>query len=154
MRLYLVQHAEALTAQEDPARPLSEQGRRRLQKVVSFIKGLNLRVDYLWHSDKLRAAQTAESLAKVINVEKTVSQRNDLGPNDDVKAIRDELVSGRGDIMIVGHLPFLSKLASLLLTGCESTDTAAFKNAGIVCLTCSEKNQWQIDWLITPHILV
>jgi len=154
MRLYLVQHAEALTAQEDPARPLSEQGHRRLQKVVSFIKGVNLRVDYLWHSDKLRAAQTAESLAKAINVEKAVSERSNLGPNDDVTVIRDELVSGRLDIMIVGHLPFLSKLASLLLTGCESANTVAFKNAGIVCLTCSEKNQWQIDWLITPHILV
>ena len=154
MRLYLVQHAEALTAQEDPARPLSEQGRRRLQKVVSFIKGVNLRVDYLWHSDKLRAAQTAESLAEAINVEKTVSERSNLGPNDDVTVIRDEILSGRLDIMIVGHLPFLSKLASLLLIGCESANTVAFKNAGIVCLTCGEEGRWQIDCLITPHILV
>ena len=154
MRLYLVQHAEALTSQQDPARPLSEQGRRQLRKIASFIKDLNLRVDYLWHSNKLRAAQTAESLAKVINVEKAVSQRSGLGPNDDVKAIRDELVSSRGDIMIVGHLPFLSKLASLLLTGCESADTVAFRNAGILCLTCGDEGRWQIDWIITPQLLL
>jgi phosphohistidine phosphatase len=56
--------------------------------------------------------------------------------------------------MIVGHLPFLSKLASLLLTGSESSETVAFKQGGIVCLKCKDKNLWQIDWMITPELLL
>jgi phosphohistidine phosphatase len=153
MKLYLVQHAKAASEQVDPQRPLTEEGRREIKKVAAFIKPLNLCVDYLWHSGKKRAVQTAEVLAEVIKVNKAVNARNGLGPNDDVKALKDEVVSAEGDIMIVGHLPFLSKLASLLLAGSESANTVAFKNAGIVALNRSDKNHWQIDWIIIPELL-
>jgi phosphohistidine phosphatase len=153
MKLYLVQHAKAASEQIDPQRPLTEEGRSEIQKVAAFIKPLNLGVDYLWHSGKKRAAQTAEFLAKVIRISKTQTARDGLGPTDDVKAFKDEVVSATEDIMVVGHLPFLSKLTSLLLTGSESADTVAFRNGGIVCLSCSEKNQWQIDWVITPELI-
>ena len=153
MKLYLVQHAKAAPEQVDPQRPLTEEGRSEIQKVAAFLKPLNLCVDYLWHSGKKRAEQTAEVLAEVVKVNKAVNARNGLGPNDDVKALKDELVSADGDIMLVGHLPFLSKLTSLLLAGSESANTVAFKNAGIVALTRSDKNQWQIEWIIIPELL-
>ncbi len=38
MHLYLIQHGEAISEQEDPARPLSGKGRRDAEKVVSHIK--------------------------------------------------------------------------------------------------------------------
>jgi phosphohistidine phosphatase len=152
MKLYLVQHAKAASEQVDPQRPLTEEGRSEIQKIAAFIKPLNLCVDYLWHSGKKRSVQTAEILAEAIKV-KTQTSHDGLGPNDDVKALKDEVVSTEGDIMVVGHLPFLSKLASLLLTGSESANTVAFKNAGIVCLERSEENQWQIDWIIIPKLL-
>ena len=164
MKLYLVQHAKAASEQADPQRPLTEEGRREIKKIAEFVKPLNLCVDYLWHSGKKRAAQTAEILAEVVKVKKAETAREGLSPNDDVKVIREKIVSLQQDIMLVGHLPFLSKLASLLLTGDEPrpsergegelADTVAFKNAGIVCLKRSEDNQWQIDWVITPEILV
>jgi len=164
MKLYLVQHAKAASKQADPQRPLTEEGRRDIQRVIAFIKPLNLCVDYLWHSGKRRAEQTAELLAEVVRINKTQTTHDGLGPNDNVTALRNELVSGqprpsqRGegqqDIMIVGHLPFLGKLASLLLTGSESADTVAFKNGGIVCLRRSAENQWQIDWMVTPELLL
>lgn len=158
MKLYLVQHAKAASEQVDPQRPLTEEGRSDIQKVAAFIKPLNLCVDYLWHSGKKRSVQTAEVLAEVVKVNKAVNARDGLGPNDNVTALKDELVSAGGDIMLVGHLPFLSKLASLLLAmpqvaGAESANTVAFKNAGIVALARSDKNQWQLDWIITPELL-
>jgi phosphohistidine phosphatase len=162
MKLYLVQHAKAASEQVDPQRPLTVEGRSEIQKVATFIKPLNLCVDYLWHSGKKRSVQTAEILAEAVKI-KTQTIHDGLGPNDDVKALKDEVVSAKGDIMVVGHLPFLSKLASLLLTGSEprpsergegeSADTVAFKNAGIVVLNRSDKNQWQIDWIIIPELL-
>jgi len=153
MKLYLVQHAKAASEQIDPQRPLTEEGRSDIQKVAAFLKPLNLCVDYLWHSGKKRSVQTAEVLAEVVKVNKAVNARDGLGPNDDVTALKDELVSATEDIMLVGHLPFLSKLTSLLLTGSESANTVAFKNAGIVCLNRSEGNQWQIEWIIIPELL-
>jgi len=153
MRVYLVQHAKATSEQADPERPLTEEGRQDIQKVAAFIKPLNLSVDYLWHSGKKRAAQTAGVLANAIKTTGGIITHDGLGPNDDVTALRDELASTNQDIMIVGHLPFLSKLASLLLTGSGGADTVAFKNAGVVSLSRSEANQWQVDWVITPELL-
>ena len=68
MKLYLVQHAKAAPKEVDQQRPLTEEGLRDIQKIAGFIKPMNLCVDYLWHSGKKRAAQTAEVLAKVIKV--------------------------------------------------------------------------------------
>ncbi len=153
MKLYLVQHAKAASKDVDPQRPLTEEGRRDIQKVAAFIKPLNLSVDYLWHSGKKRAQQTAEILADVVEVRKEMAAHDGLAPNDDVSKLKDEIISDQNDIMIVGHLPFLPKLASLLLTGSESSNTVAFRNGGIVCLDYSDDNQWQLDWMIIPELL-
>ena len=154
MKLYLVQHAKAASKEVDTERLLTEEGHGDIQKVAAFIKPLNLCVDYLWHSGKKRAAQTAELLAEVVEITKAQAAHDGLAPNDDVTALKDELMSLQQDIMVVGHLPFLSKLASLLLSGCESANTVAFKQAGIVCLECCEENQWQLDWMVTPELIL
>jgi len=154
MKLYLVQHAKAASKDVDPERSLTEEGRGDIKKVANFIKSLNLSVDYLWHSTKTRAIQTAEILAEVIEINKEKIERDGLAPNDDVTAIKDELVSAQQDIMIVSHMPFVSKLASLLLAGREFADTVAFRQGGIVALSCSEVNQWQIEWMIAPELLI
>ena len=153
MKLYLVQHAKAASKDVDPERSLTEEGIREVRKVTAFIKSLNLCVDYLWHSGKKRAQQTANFLAEVITINEEHTAHDGLAPNDDVKAIENQIMSAKQDIMIVGHLPFLSKLASLLLTGNDSSETVAFKNAGIVCLNYSGDNQWHLDWMIIPEIL-
>ena len=153
MKLYLIQHAKAASKDVDPERSLTDEGRRDIQKIATFIKPLSLRVDYLWHSGKKRAAQTAELLSEVVKINKALTAHAGLAPNDDVTVIKNEIEAAQHNIMIVGHLPFLDKLASLLLTGCESAGSVTFKNAGIVCLDCSDENRWQLDWMVTPEIL-
>lgn len=153
MKLYLVQHAKAAPKEIDPDRSLTEEGLRDIQKVAAFIKPLNLQVDYLWHSGKKRAAQTAEVLAEAVKLDEGVTARDGLAPNDDVTALANDLAAATEDIAIVGHLPFLAKLASLLLAGSESVNTVAFKNASIVCLTRSDENRWQMDWMVIPELL-
>ena len=153
MKLYLAQHAKAASKDIDPQRSLTEEGLRDIQKIAAFIYPLNLSVDYLWHSGKKRAQQTAVFLAEVLTINTEHAAHDGLAPNDDVKAIENQIMSLKQDVMIVGHLPFLSKLASLLLTGCESPDTVSFQNAGIVCLHCPDDGQWQFDWMIIPQLL-
>jgi phosphohistidine phosphatase len=153
MKLYLVQHAKAASKEVDPQRALTEEGIQEIRKVAAFIKPLNLSVEYLWHSGKKRAQQTAESLAQVVTINKEHTARDGLAPNDDVKVLENQLMSMKRDIIIVGHLPFLSKLVSLLLTTSESSATVAFRNAGIVCLNYTD-NQWQIDWIVIPQIIL
>ncbi|HCJ67700.1 MAG TPA: phosphohistidine phosphatase SixA [Elusimicrobia bacterium] len=151
MRLYLVQHGEAHPEQVDPSRPLTEKGRKDVSKVAKFLEEAGIQIDTVWHSTKTRAIQTAEILAEAIKA-KNIEQKEGLTPNDSVGTFKEELASREKDLMIVGHLPFLQKLASLLLTGSESQDLVAFQQAGIVCLE-REQGKWQITWMIIPELI-
>jgi phosphohistidine phosphatase len=154
MKLYLVQHAKAVSKDVDPKRPLTDEGHRDIQKVAGFIEALNLKVDSLWHSGKTRAAQTADVLSEVVQVRTETAERNGLAPNDDVEAMKDELVASDRDVMIVGHMPFVSKLTSLLLADDKSAGVVAFRQSGIVALEQRAEDQWQINWILVPELLV
>ena len=54
--------------------------------------------------------------------------------------------------LIVGHLPFLDKLAGLLIAGDQSETVVSFVNSGIVCLA-SDQGGWLVSWCITPDII-
>jgi len=152
MRLYLVRHGTAQPDHQDPRRPLSERGRQEVAKVAAFIQEKNLKIDTLWHSTKLRAIQTAEILAPALQIENGVSQREDLSPNDPIAPIQNEIQSCRSDLMIVGHLPFVSLMADQLLTGNSGLKTISFYTATAVCLE-GEGDAWRLAWMITPDLL-
>jgi phosphohistidine phosphatase len=154
MRLYLVQHGKALSKEQDPERPLSEEGRREARRIADFIRPLSLAVGESWHSGKLRAAQTADIYAEAFRAAEGPTARKGLAPDDNVALLRDELAVATDDTMIVGHMPFVSRLASLLLTGYESPPIATFVNAGVVCLERTADSTWQIRWVITPELVV
>ena len=154
MKLYLVRHGQAVSSEVDPQRPLSQQGRADVEKVALFIKPLDLSVEHARHSGKLRAAQTAEILAEAVEVQKDCSPRQGLRPNDDITTIADELEAYNTDLMIVGHLPFLGYLTSLLVAGKENANVAAFDAGAIACLNRSNPGQWQIEWIITPELII
>ena len=153
MKLYLVQHGNALDKDLDPDRSLSQQGTRDVRKIAGVIKPLDICAE-LWHSGKTRSEQTAGILAEVMVVEDGISRKEGLSPNDDVGTIKDTIESSDRDVMIVGHLPFLGKLASLLLAGDESSGAVAFKQGSIVCLECDDDKRWHLGWMIIPEIIV
>ena len=153
MKVYVVRHGDAVSSDVNPKRPLSEQGFADIRKVASFIKPLEISVEHIWHSGKLRAAQTAEILAEAMLVEKDCSAHEALGPNDDITNIAEEIEAYNTNLMIVGHLPFLAYLISLLAADNETANIAAFAAGSIACLNRRSPGQWQIEWMLTPHIL-
>ena len=153
MHLYLVQHGEAKSKEQGPQRHLTEKGLRDVQKAADFIKALTLTADAIWHSGKARAAQTAEILASAIAVSQGVLQREGLAPNGPIAMIAKELSSLDEDVMIVGHMPFLGKLASALVAGDESADIIAFQQGGVVCLERDEDNIWRVKWMIIKELM-
>jgi phosphohistidine phosphatase len=153
MKVYLVRHGEAVSSESNPQKPLSEQGLADVRKVASFIKPLKISVEHIRHSGKLRAAQTAEILAESVSAEKGCSAHEGLGPNDDVTITAEELDAYNTNLMIVGHLPFLAYLTSLLVSGNDAADVIAFDAGAIACLCRSDPDRWQIEWMITPKIL-
>ncbi|MCF6147376.1 MAG: phosphohistidine phosphatase SixA [Candidatus Kuenenia sp.] len=154
MILYLVRHGEAKSEKEHKARPLSENGVRNVNKVAAHVSRLNITVDRIFHSSKLRAKQTAEILAEYLKPSGGVAEAHGLTPLDD-PMIWAERLKGETDntILLAGHLPHLSKLASFLLCRNEGRDFISFKPAGMVCLKREDNGTWSLLWMINPEIL-
>ena len=108
MRVYLVQHGEAKSKEEDPQRPLREKGTADVVKVADLLAPLGLTVRGIWHSGKARAAQTAQLLAAAVTATEGVTRRDDMSPNDPVEPLQKAVESSDGDVMLVGHLPFMA----------------------------------------------
>jgi phosphohistidine phosphatase len=152
MQIYLVQHGESKSEEIDPERRLTESGSRDVQKIADFLRTNNaLEVNEIWHSGKARAQQTAELLAHGTSAgTKTVMRRDGLAPKDAIEPIKQGLEQANRDVMIVGHLPFLGRLAALLLTGNGDNDVVAFQFGCVVCLKREEAGKWRLKWMIVP----
>ena len=153
MILCLVQHGKAADKKVDLDRPLTEEGAREVESVGAFLSGKDLGPVAVWHSGKTRARQTAELLARHVAPRAALEARDGLAPKDDVGNVIEELREREEDLMIVGHLPFLSKLAAALVAGNKDAGVVAFKNAGVVCLERDAENAWHVAWAVTPDLL-
>ena len=153
MFLYLVQHGEAKKEEEAPKRPLSEKGFKDIGKTASYLSGLNVKIDEIFHSGKLRANQTAEVLAEALKPEKGISKTDGIAPMDDPTIWAERLKGTKDDIILAGHLPHLSKLASLLLCGDADKRIVEFKMAGVVCLRRYDAEEWSLQWMLIPDII-
>jgi phosphohistidine phosphatase len=150
MKLYLMQHGIALPKEKDPEKPLSPDGKEETQRIAEFLREKSIKIDAVWHSPKLRAKQTAQIVTDSIFCSE-IKERDDLNPLDSVENFPQEIKSLNKNLMFIGHLPFLQKLASLLLSGSETNQFISFKNSGVVCLEYTET--WKIGWIITPFLL-
>ena len=153
MRIYLVQHGEAKSEQEDARRTLTDKGIGEVQKVAEFLRPLTLAIDTVWHSGKARAQQTAELLAEALGPQARVVAREGLGPKDPVAVVKEVLEHVEGNVMIVGHLPFLGKLVSLLVSGSEANEIVEFHFGCIVCIERRDNGKWKIAWVVRPALL-
>jgi phosphohistidine phosphatase len=148
MRLYLVQHGQAKSEEEDPERPLNDLGRKEVEKVAKYATAI-LSVDHIYHSPKLRAKQTAEILMGVLKVK--AGEFQDLKPNDDPSAAADLIAAQGKDILLVGHLPHLDRLSSLLLCGRAEAGIISFRMGAIACL--EKEDKWKMKWMLTPELV-
>jgi phosphohistidine phosphatase len=153
MLLYLVQHAEAKKEEEDPARGLTEKGLRDITKVAAHARKLDIVVEKIFHSGKTRASQTAQVLADYLKPDRRVTEIDGLAPMDDPDIWKKRIPQINEDIVLVGHLPQLGKLSSLLLSGDKEKDIIDFKTGGIVCLKSFEDGHWSVEWMVTPGVI-
>ena len=154
MKLYLVQHGEAKSREEDPSRPLTDKGKSEVEKVAKYAARIGLKVNRIFHSGKLRALQTAEILAKYLKPTHGIEKADSLEPLANPKIWADRLKEIDENLMLVGHLPHLSKLTSLLLTGNTDIEPIKFRMGGIVCLERINRENWKLIWIITPELIL
>lgn len=153
MLLYLLRHGESDTTGLDNERALSDKGKQDIQRLAQFIALLKLSITELYHSDKLRAKQTAELLVPAITLAQPAQTHQQLSPLAHVQPLLEQLAQHKVDTMLVGHMPFLGKLLNTLITGNEASDLIVFKAGSMICLEQLATSQWLIRWFINPEIL-
>ena len=151
MRCYLVQHGKSQSKAEDPSRSLTKEGIVESTRASEFLSHIGLSVSLIQHSGKARAQQTATILAR--GVRGRSEQIKGLAPLDDPELMADLLGGTAHDVMLVGHLPHLEGLASILLTGRADQKPVRFQNSGVLCLERNEDKTWSLVWLITPELV-
>lgn len=117
MEVYLVQHGESKSDAEDPTRPLTDRGREEVNAVARYVATLGIEVAQVFHSGKLRAKQTAELFAQHVVVPKGITEWEGLGPLDDPVKAEHLVAQAEGPLMIVGHLPHLSRFGLFACPG-------------------------------------
>jgi len=151
MLLYLVRHGEAQSELADPSQSLSEQGLRNVQKMASHLAGLNVHIDIIFHSKKMRAKQTAVIFAEFLKPAEGMQETDHLGPLDDPSEWGQRLRDLDMNLMLVGHLPYLSKLFSLLTCGFIDDSNITFGNASVACLKRRHDGSWILQWMLGPE---
>jgi len=153
MKVYLVRHGAAMSSREDPARPLSTQGRLEAEKLAKYVADSGITVSETWHSTKARAFETAQILSEQGGLGEPLIERPGLQPEDPVEAIAHELNAMATDVCVVGHLPFMAYLAAALVSGQAHGLPIAFETCSMACLERISPGAWMLCWFVSPHSL-
>ncbi len=150
MAIYIVQHGRSHPKEADPEQGLTPEGIADVERIAGVAKGYRVRVSEIAHCGKMRAKQTANILAAALHPERGISLPGGMDPLDD-PTLFARILSPESNLMLVGHLPFLEKLVSYLITGSMERPVFLLQNGGIVCLD-QPKGAWVITWALMPHI--
>lgn len=152
MKLYLVQHGEAELTEKSSERELTDQGQLDVTNIAEFLGRTGVRVDRIIHSGKLRAQQTASILASAVGEDAPVETTPMINPNDDPKPFALEISELTSDTMIVGHMPFMARLVSYLISGDTNRIITLYHPGSVVCLERDTGGPWTIAWMLRPEL--
>lgn len=152
LRVYLIRHAHAVGAGEDPARPLSRRGLGQVRDLARFLKpaGVFEPVE-IWHSPLARSRQTAERLVQHLRLALPLTLVPELEPEADPRRAARRLKAAGHAVAVVGHEPHLSALASLLVVGQPAPPVFVMKKAAVLALE-GVGSYWMVRWFWSPKL--
>jgi phosphohistidine phosphatase len=164
MKIHVLRHGIAvvrddLDVENDTKRPLTSKGKRQLRQTAVAMKKMGLRFDLILSSPYLRAKQTAGIVAESLKLKRRLKFSDALVPDGSPKNLikqLNELKPAPENILLVGHEPYLSRLISLLTTGCMDL-MMDFKKGGLCKMetgTLSHDRCATLVWLLTPKQLM
>jgi phosphohistidine phosphatase len=148
---YVVRHGLALTQGQDDDRTLTDAGHDEIDVIARWAAGAGVEPQQIRHSGKRRAEQTASILQDRLAAEEGVVAADGLGPNGDVRIVADSLKNEQRSLMLVSHLPFVSRLTSFLLLQDPDRHLIDFPTGAMACLSRTGED-WRLVWLVTPAL--
>ncbi len=76
-----------------------------------------------------------------------------MTPNDDIGPTVSRLETESKNLMLVGHLPHLSRLVARLLELEVDRTVVQFPMAGVVRIDRAESGGWVVQWALVPELL-
>jgi phosphohistidine phosphatase len=157
MEVYFLRHADAGVPAEwkgsDFERPLSQDGRDRMEREAEAISRLRLEPGAILTSPLVRARQTAEILAKKLRMEKGLVVEKRLSPGfaiRDLRGILAEHLESKG-IVLVGHEPDFSKV----IAACTGGGRIECKKGSLARVDMDDPSSAAgiLAWLLPPRVL-
>ena len=148
MKVYLVHHADALSAEQDPQRHISPKGREQSDRLGTRFRALGVSPVRILHSDKQWTIDTAERIAAKLGMEnRTAKTGYPINTGDPVEPFVAEIAKAGGDVMMCGHVDYLLRAASRLVCGDEKRKVVEFKpgNGTAVCLE-GKGDEWVVSY--------
>jgi phosphohistidine phosphatase len=102
--IWLLRHGDAEREGDEDARRLTEKGERQADHAGRALAELGVRVDACLSSPKIRALDTARIVAGHLGVDAEAAGELAGGEFDPAR-----LAAGRGEVLLVGHEPDLSR---------------------------------------------
>ncbi len=168
MKLYLLRHGIAADlgtggVVRDEDRPLTDEGRAKMRQEARGMRNLELSLDLILTSPLLRARQTAEVVAEVLELESKLILADALAPGCGFVSgvgkhaeIYQELSAHQFEsALLVGHMPDLAELASALLSGNRQL-AIEFKKGALCAIEVASippHAPGTLCWLLAPRQL-
>ncbi len=147
MKVYLIHHANVLSAEQDPGRHLSALGHEESDRLGAAFKSAGAAPARILHSDKQWTLETAERMAVAMGaVGRTAIADYPINTGADIAPFLKEIAESDGDMMMVGHSDYLIRSASKLLCGDETNRLTEFKPGNCTAFCLEETDG---DWAVT-----
>lgn len=153
MRLFVVQHGDAVPKDTDPDRPLSDRGRADLQLLLDFLAARNTRIEQIFHSGKARARETAEILRPLLETPGELHEREGLAPNDSPDAFLEQIGRVEKDTLVASHMPFVARVVSQATTGLPGSELTQFLPGSVAGIERGVDNSWRLILFVRPDFL-
>ena len=165
MELLVIRHGVAEDQEEfarkekdDSLRPLTEEGKSKMERGARALRGVVPSLDLVATSPYVRAEQTARIVAAAYDDADIVhvdALTPDGKPDDFLAWLREH--GSAGHVAAVGHEPHLGALVTWLLTGQWREGRIALRKGG-ACLVGIDNAQLRagagvLMWLLTPSVL-
>ena len=163
MRLLVVRHAIAedreafaRSHKDDATRPLTPDGRRKMERAALGVKELVPELDVLAASPYKRAIETAEIISAAFGG-LSVERVPDLAPGAGVDRVVSWLADrhARGSVAVVGHEPDLGQLVCALLASTNGPFLELRKGAACLLELAGPvtRGAATLDWFLGPKHL-
>jgi phosphohistidine phosphatase len=166
MNLFILRHGLAADPGDeglpknlkDADRPLSRKGQQKMWRATEAMRELELELDVVISSPLLRARQTAQIVVEAFELRRKLVFTEHLAPDGSPKLLIEQLneASIRAkNILLVGHEPYLSRFASLLISG-STLAAVELKKGALLKLEVRDLSYARcatLAWLLPPKLL-